>query len=160
MLDLLAQNEFSQEFAATIEEQVMQKYGDILYQEHPVSANHLPMSVDNRAAQFSPFAALTSHGEVIKETARTVEMPVELDEDRLCELDNIFKYIEMSVQKNNSVDAQFTYYESDAKKSGGHYRIAEGKVKKIDEINRQIILEDERIISLEEIINIKIKMEE
>ncbi len=135
-------------------------YEDIINMPHHQSTVRPHMSLNDRAAQFSPFAALTSHGEVIKETARTVEMPVELDEDRLCELDNIFKYIEMSVQKNNSVDAQFTYYESDAKKSGGHYRIAEGKVKKIDEINRQIILEDERIISLEEIINIKIKTEE
>lgn len=81
MLDLLAQNEFSQEFASMIEEQVMKKYGDILYQEHPVSANHLPMSVDNRAAQFSPFAALTGHEEAIQETARLTDRRHEMDEE-------------------------------------------------------------------------------
>lgn len=49
------------------------QYGDIINLPHPISKNHPQMSISDRAAQFSPFAALTGHGDAIKETDRLVE---------------------------------------------------------------------------------------
>ena len=58
------------------------KYGDIIGLSHPVSQVHPQMSVHERAAQFSPFAALTGHEAAIRETARLTEGQIELEEDR------------------------------------------------------------------------------
>ena len=63
------------------------KYGDIIGLSHPVSQVHPQMSVHERAAQFSPFAALTGHEAAIRETARLTEGQIELEEDRKEELD-------------------------------------------------------------------------
>ena len=55
-------------------------YEDIINMEHPTSKRHPRMTVYNRAAQFSPFAALTGHEEALKETARITDNKIELDE--------------------------------------------------------------------------------
>ena len=129
MLDLLAQKEFSQEFASMIEEQVMKKYGDILYQEHPVSANHLPMSVDNRAAQFSPFAALTGHDSAITEAARLTEAEEELSESDAEVLNRKLAYLQ-SLDEKPTISV--TYFVPDDKKEGGSYHTATGIVKSVE----------------------------
>lgn len=53
------------------------QYDDIIHLAHPVSKTHPPMPVQDRAAQFAPFAALTGHHEAVKETARLVEEKME-----------------------------------------------------------------------------------
>ena len=63
------------------------KYDDIIHLPHHVSARHPQMSPLNRAAQFSPFAALTGHGAAIQETARLTDAFIELDEDQKERLD-------------------------------------------------------------------------
>ena len=140
MLDLLAQNEFSQEFASMIEEQVMKKYGDILYQEHPVSANHLPMSVDNRAAQFSPFAALTDRRH-------------EMDEESTRLLNE--RYHELLERFAEQPWISLTYFVPDDRKEGGKYVTVQSTVKKIKEYERQLVLADERIISMSDIVSMQ-----
>ena len=62
-------------------------YEDIINMEHPTSKRHPRMTVYNRAAQFSPFAALTGHEEALKETARITDNKIELDENVKRELD-------------------------------------------------------------------------
>ena len=153
MLDFLAQNEFSQEFAAMIEEQVMQKYGDILYREHPVSANHLPMSVDNRAAQFSPFAALTGHEEAIQETARLTDRRHEMDEESTRLLNE--RYHELLERFAEQPWISLTYFVPDDRKEGGKYVTVQSTVKKITEYERQLVLADERIISMSDIVSMQ-----
>lgn len=59
-----------------------EKYKDMLHLPHPVSATHPRMSLQNRAAQFSPFAALTGYDDALRETARLTDRFIELDEDR------------------------------------------------------------------------------
>ena len=49
------------------------KYEDIIHLQHPTSANHPQMPIEDRAAQFSPFAALTGHEDAIRETQRQME---------------------------------------------------------------------------------------
>ena len=63
-----------------------EKYKDMLRLPHPVSATHPRMSLQDRAAQFSPFAALTGYEDALKETARLTDHFVELDEDRKQEI--------------------------------------------------------------------------
>ena len=60
----------------------MGKYDDIIDLPHHVSETHARMSRHDRAAQFSPFAALTGFGEVIDETARETSARLEMDEQR------------------------------------------------------------------------------
>ena len=48
------------------------QYEDIINLPHPVSRKHAQMSMEERAAQFAPFAALTGHGEAIRKTAEDV----------------------------------------------------------------------------------------
>ena len=55
-------------------------YDDIINLPHPVSKTHPRMSMIERAAQFSPFAALTGYGDVVKEAGRWTEQKIELDE--------------------------------------------------------------------------------
>ena len=62
-------------------------YDDIIDLPHPTSAKHPRMSISDRAAIFSPFAALTGHAAAIQETARLTDRRIELDEDTRTELD-------------------------------------------------------------------------
>ena len=48
----------------------MTEYDDLIYRDRPVSRKHKPMSIENRAAQFAPFAALTAYEESIQKTAK------------------------------------------------------------------------------------------
>lgn len=89
-------------------------YGDIIDLPRPVSKKHMPSSRDSRAAQFSPFAALTGYEDAIKETARlTVEKP-ELSEEQKEKLDEMIQMV-----LKNPVPVTITYYRMDDYKEGG-----------------------------------------
>ena len=45
------------------------KYDDIINLPHPTSGKHHRMSMEQRATQFSPFAALSGHAESIEQAA-------------------------------------------------------------------------------------------
>ena len=74
------------------------KYEDMLYLKRPVSRNHPPMDLKDRAAQFSPFAALTGYGDAVKETARQTEQRRELDEYEKAALDEQLRGLEAQLQ--------------------------------------------------------------
>lgn len=118
----------------------LHKYDDIIHLPHPVSGRHPRMSLLDRAAQFSPFAALTGHDAAIKEAARLTEEWSELDESRKEMLDERLKIIWEKLSERPEIT--FTYFRPDEKKSGGAYLTVKGKVKKIDEYEHQIFLED------------------
>ncbi|MBQ7087765.1 MAG: hypothetical protein IJM96_09860, partial [Clostridia bacterium] len=84
------------------------KYDDIINMPHRKSAKHPQMSMINRAAQFSPFAALTGHGEAIKETARLTDERVELDESVKAVIDERLQYIEENIKSKPT--ATVTYF--------------------------------------------------
>lgn len=138
------------------------KYDDIIYLPHHVSASHPQMSLLDRAAQFSPFAALTGHDAAIKETQRLTEEWVELDEDEKRLLDEKLQIIRESLfsrkDGHNLPEIIFTYFKPDEKKSGGAYFSIQGKVKKIDEYSHQVILEDGTALSIEHIVGIEGEM--
>lgn len=130
----------------------MSKYDDIINLPHPVSKKHKPMSRYNRAAQFAPFAALVGYDEVIKETGRTTADAIELGEDQINDINSKLYYID----NNKDVLVEITYFEKDKRKKGGAYLTITGTIKKIDLDKGSIIFEDKNIVSIINIVEIKI----
>jgi hypothetical protein len=125
----------------------MDKYLDIINLEHYEPKYHPRMSIENRSAIFAPFAALTGYDECINETARFVESKIDLTDDEL-EL--------LNRKINNYKDNQIllTYFIKDKYKEGGIYLSIVDKIKKIDLITKEIILESKKIIKIEDILDI------
>lgn len=130
------------------------KYDDIIDLPHHVSETHPRMSLYDRAAQFSPFAALTGHEAAIRETARLTDRRLELDEDSRRILDGKLQLIQRWRREGKSIVLSVTYFQPDERKSGGSYVTVKGKVKKIKEYEKKLILEDDREISMENILEI------
>ncbi len=134
-------------------------YDDMIGLPHHVSARHPRMPLSDRAAQFSPFAALTGYDAIIQETARLTEEFAELDEDRKAQLDERLRMIKETLNRRDNPERKqeviITYFEPDAKKSGGRYVTACGRVKKIDEQGRRILLEDRTIIPMDSLLAIE-----
>ena len=89
-------------------------YDDIINLPHPTSVRYPRMAMIDRAAQFSPFAALTGHGAAIQETARLTEQKVELTEDKKTILDEKLRLL-----ADNGGEAVFTYFVPDEKRAAG-----------------------------------------
>lgn len=129
------------------------KYDDIINLPHHVSQKHPQMSALNRAAQFSPFAALTGHEDAINETARLTDVFVELSDDKIEQLNDQLQILKENL--NQEPECEITYFKPDEKKDGGSYVTVCGKIKKIDEYNHHIIFMTGEIISIYYIISIK-----
>lgn len=121
-----------------------EKYKDMLWLPHPVSATHPRMSLQDRAAQFSPFAALTGYEDALKETARLTDHFVELDEDRKQEIDRQIGYLQQHMREELTV--KITYFVPDTRKNGGAYNILEGCVQKIDENSKSLRIQGTEIL--------------
>ena len=131
------------------------KYEDMLDMPHPVSDKHPHMSVEDRAAQFSPFAALTGHEEAIHETARLTEERMELSETVKQEIDECLRRIKEQLAAGPVVTV--TFYVEDMCKAGGSYVTVSGSVMKIEEYEGRICLED-RTIPIRDIVKIEMGM--
>lgn len=129
------------------------QYDDIISLPHHVSAVHPQMPLEDRAAQFSPFAALTGHDAAIKETARQTQERVELDENSKAVIDERLRILKAYDREQPEVSV--TYFKPDERKRGGAYVTSAGKVKKIDSYGRCLILENDIIIRVDEIIAIE-----
>lgn len=130
------------------------KYDDIINLPHHVSSVRPHMSVEERAAQFSPFAALTGHGEAIRETERQTEREIILDENELEILDGKLRHI-LSDETDNK-EIKVIYYVPDENKSGGKYVECSGKPAKTDEYRQVLVMEDGTEISIGKIVDIEI----
>ena len=136
-----------------IRDYVTHKYDDIINLPHHVSSRHPQMSLYDRAAQFSPFAALTGHNDAIKETQRLTQEKVELDEDSKAILNEKLQMIRQRLVEKPEIT--FTYFEPDERKNGGAYRTITGNVKKIDEYEHRILLEDGTTLTVENLYSIE-----
>ncbi len=125
------------------------KYDDILHLSHPTSAKHSRMPISERAAIFSPFAALTGHAGAIAETARLTERKRELDEDAKAELDRRQAVLLEHIAEQPEITV--TWFCPDEKKSGGAYVVTTGRLKKVDNAAGTLRLADGLTISLDEI---------
>lgn len=127
-------------------------YDDILHLPHHVSEKHPRMSRLDRAAQFSPFAALTGYEAAVKETARLTDQRIELDESEKGAIDQRLTLVQERLP--DPIKVTITYFVPDKKKVGGAYVNVSGTVKKIDDYERMVILRDGTSIPIEDILHI------
>ena len=128
----------------------MTEYDDIIDLPRPKS-KHEPMPMSDRAAQFSPFAALTGYGDAIDETARLTDHRIELSEEERTELD----YKQQYLSTLDSPTVTVTYFVPDERKTGGAYVTHTGTLKRIDELERMMVFADGARVSLDEVIAIE-----
>ncbi len=117
----------------------MSEYDDIIDLPRPKPA-HEPMPMSDRAAQFSPFAALTGYEDAIDETARLTDARVELGESAVEELER--KLIDLAARISERPEISVTYFVPDGRKSGGVYVTRTGALKRIDELERALVFAD------------------
>lgn len=127
-------------------------YDDIIDLPHHVSATRPQMSMMDRAAQFSPFAALTGYDAAIKETARLTDQKIDLDDYEKEEINDKIQLI--TEHLGEDFEVVITYFQPDSRKAGGAYVDAVGIVKKIDEYDRVIILQDGKKTPIDDILDI------
>jgi len=127
-------------------------YKDIIGLPHPEPHGRQRMSMQARAAQFAPFAALTGHSDAMAETARLTEDEVCLYEDNLAQLDQ--KLQELLSRSGERPSVTITYFEPDARKSGGSYRQATGFIQKVDDFSHTLTLDNGLIIELNRIVDL------
>ncbi len=130
----------------------MASYDDIIGLPHHTSTRHPPMSRADRAAQFAPFAALTGHGEAIRETARLTCARIELTEDQIAAINERLAYFSEHVEDELLVSV--TYFQPDKRKAGGEYVTVEGIVQCVDDIEEVIKLSHRLVIPMSSIVSI------
>ena len=124
-------------------------YNDILHLPHPVSRKHPRMAVADRAAQFSPFAALTGYDDAVREAARLTDRRLELDEYEQQALNDRLQQILSRLPKQPVV--RITYFRPASCKEGGAYVTVNGVIKRLDTVEREIRLVDGTRIPIEDI---------
>lgn len=129
------------------------KYDKIINLPHHVSSTRPHMSMIDRAAQFSPFAALTGYDAAVKETARLTEQQIELDEYEKAALDQRILLLQEHLKELPEVT--ITHFVPDERKGGGKYVSITEAVKKIDTYEKQIVLVDKSKIPIENILSIE-----
>ena len=128
-------------------------YEDIIHLPHHSSKTHPRMSMLERAAQFSPFAALTGYSGVIREAGRLTEQKIELGESEIEELERSLNWLAKNAGQHPS--ATITYFQPDEKKEGGAYVTVTEQIKRLDETEHIIWLMDGTRISIENILRIE-----
>lgn len=129
------------------------KYNEIMSLPHHVSKTHPQMPMSDRAAQFSPFAALTGYDSAIRETGRLTDERIELDEEALMALNMRYQLLMDSLKESPGV--RITYFKPDERKSGGAYLTVSGIVKKVDDYERMITMRDGVVIPLDDVLMIE-----
>ena len=129
------------------------KYDKIMGLPHHVSKTRPQMPMSDRAAQFAPFAALTGYDAAIKETGRLTDERIELDVEALSALD--MKYQLLMEALDEAPEVIITYFRPDERKAGGKYVSAVGAVKKIDDFERRITMQDGAKIPMDDVLSIE-----
>ena len=129
----------------------MDNYSDIINLSRPVSKRPR-MSLEQRSAQFAPFAALTGYEGQVKETARLTNKKIEINEELKEILNQKIQLIQKKIKEQPQIE--ITYFIPDSKKDGGRYETVTNSVKKIDTYKGEIILIDGTTIAIDEIIDI------
>ena len=129
----------------------MNNYTDIINLKRPVS-NHNHLSIESRASQFSPFAALTGYDNEVKETARITDKRIDIDDGLREMLNAKLNYLNDHIKEIPNIS--ITYFVKDHKKEGGKYLTKQGTIKRIDIVNEIIKFNDNASISMNDIINI------
>ena len=114
-------------------------YADIIHLPHYKAVNRPHMSMHDRAAQFSPFAALSGFDGVIAETGRLTDRKIELSESEKVLLDQKLTLIDDVIRDGYHPEITVQYFVADQRKEGGEYREYTGKARQIDAVERAIV---------------------
>ena len=129
-------------------------YADIIDLPYEGSRTRPRMSMHDRAAQFSPFAALTGYEDAIRETARQTEVRMVPDEEELTRLNRKFR--ELTDCCSARPEVRFICFRADERKAGGAYVTVKGQVRRVSETERQIVLQDGTKLSMDDIVDLEI----
>lgn len=129
----------------------MNNYDDIINLNRPIS-KHKHMTIEERSAQFAPFAALVGYDNAVKETARLTENKIEMNDEQQDMLNFKLRYLYDNI--NNKNEITITHFIKDNKKVGGKYMNTIGIIKQIDPVQENIKLSNNVIIYMNDIINI------
>ena len=129
------------------------QYDDILSLPRPVSTAHPPMPLIDRAAQFSPFAALTGYEAAVLEAARLTEARPELDESRKEQLNACLQLLK--AHSRERPQAEICYFKPDERKAGGACVTVTGAVKKVDDFTQCVTMANGTVIPMEDILDIE-----
>lgn len=142
------------------------RYDDMLHLPHHVSSRHPPMTLINRAAQFSPFAALTGYDAELEEAGRRTDRRVELSESERALLDERLQLLQAWLRRIpgkwavhaapdfTMPEVTITYFVPDERKDGGAYTAVTGIVRRIDPIQRTLLMTDGTAISMDDVLQI------
>ena len=128
------------------------RYDDMLDLPHFTSPDHPRMSMINRAAQFTPFAALTGYGDAINEAARLTDDKLDLSEDNRLEIGDKLNYLKSCLDARPEVS--ITYFQPDSKKQGGKYITTTGAIRRIREFEHEVVMENGTMIAFGDILEI------
>ena len=131
------------------------KYDDIINLSHPTSKKHPRMPIRDRAAQFAPFAALVGYDDAVEETARVTDDMIEQSDEMMAVIDHKLRYLSERIGEMPTV--LVTYFLPDEKKSGGEYKIFEGRIKRLDDYDAMMIFECGKKILYDKIHSVEIK---
>ena len=129
------------------------KYDEIINFPHHVSKTRPQMPMSDRAAQFSPFAALTGYDSAIKETGRLTDEKIDLDEESMTALN--MRYQMLTDALTEGPEVRITYFKPDERKSGGAYVTITGAVRKIDDFEQTIIMQDGTRIPMGDVLSLE-----
>ena len=118
----------------------MSNYDDIKHLKRPQYPDLLPMSIHDRAAQFSPFAALVGYDGAVAETARLTERRREMSEEEIRDLNE--KLSELSGRLPERPWIHVLYFIPDERKEGGRYEEKEGNLRTIDSYHKMLVFTD------------------
>lgn len=130
-----------------------EKYDEIMSLPHHVSKTRPQMPMSDRAAQFSPFAALTGYDAAVKETGRLTDEKIELGEESLTALNARYQML-MDVLAEGP-EVRITYFKPDERKAGGAYVTITGAIRKIDDFEQIIIMQDGTRIPMGDVLSLE-----
>ena len=129
------------------------KYDEIINFPHHVSKTRPQIPMSDRAAQFSPFAALTGYDSAIRETGRLTDEKIDLDEESLNALNVRYQMLTDALEERPEV--RITYFKPDERKAGGAYVTTAGAVRKIDDFEQTIIMQDGTRIPMGDVLSLE-----
>ena len=136
-----------------MDEHAEDKYKAIINLPHHVSKTHSQMSRLERAAQFSPFAALTGFGDAVGEEARRTERRPELTEAEKEEIDRLLRQAAFGPAQDRP-EIEITYFVSDERKEGGSLRTLRGRILRVDGWRRELVFASGERVGIEAILQI------
>ena len=130
----------------------MRNYDDIINLSRPQYHDLPPMSIHDRAAQFSPFAALVGYDAAVEETARLTDSRREMEEDEINELNRQLSELTQRLPERPKI--RVTYFIRDSKKDGGRYASKAGNARTIDQAQNRIVFTDGEAVPVKDMYSV------